>query len=616
MFQIQCRNLGVAILCVALTFLMSSCSDGNDQVAYHKPQSDDTLYTTQAAMDVYAYEPERALTIIDSALLLDNIDYDQAQLLRAKVFSQSLADEQLDSAQTLLLELLNSNFTEDKTIREQVYDLLLNIAYKRQHLELLLHWGARKVECCRELGNETEALRTEAEIAFAHAQLGEEEKGLAKINHIIAKLDGQRSIDKMDACIVILKRKMLILSHLGRFEEAITVAQHAKEILDDYREHYTDYADDSYRLPKNEEEIQKYCDFYIAQIYNSIANSYAKLGKTDSARHYLAFFEQSDYSQSYVGRKSVVPTYCILGDYEKMDEIYAEMAQKMGADTLNNEYVDMLLGWAKEAEAQGNLRIASAYLHRYDQVKQQLNERLLRSRAYDFATRYQLQEEQLKAKYEQRKAENRMYLNIVSFALLLLAIGAIVLLWILYRKIKCKSRVMVEQIAETVRYKNDSQKLTAETEAAVAAATTAATIARVETATNAKPSTRRVELKSLDKLSNEQLFKFLSDAIRHEQLFTNPNFGRQMLMDRFNISERRIGAAFARGSEHNSLPDFVRELRLEYACQLLTDHAEMSVSDVATAAGFSSLSVFSREFKRKFDISPSFYRQQISESKM
>lgn len=614
MFLIQSRNPGVAVLCIALTILMCSCSGGNDQVADHKPQANDTAYTAEAAMNVYAYEPERALTIIDSALLLDNIDYDLAQMLRAKVFSQSLADERLDSAQTLLLGLLNSSYTENKATREKVYDLLLNIAYKRQHLELLLHWGALKVECCRELGHETEALRTEAEIAFAHAQLGEEEKGLAKINHIIAKLDGQRSIDKMDACVVALKRKALILNYLGRLEETVSVAQHAKEILDDYREHYADYADDSFRFPKNEEEIQQYCDFYIAQIYSCIANLYAKSGKTDSARHYLAFFEQNYYGQSYIGRKSVVPTYCLLGDYDKMDEIYAEMAQKMGTDTLNNEYADMLLGWAKEAEAQGNHRIANAYLHRYDQVKQQLNDRLLKSRAYDISTRYQLHEEQLKAENEQRRAQNRMYMVIVGFTLFLIAIGTIVLLWILYRKIKCKNRVLVEQIAETVRYKNDAQNLTAEDEALVATST--ATIAKVETATKAKLSTRRVEIKNLDKLSNEQLFKFLSEAIRQEQLFTNPNFGRQMLMDRFNVSERRIGAAFAHGSEHNSLPDFVRELRLEYASRLLTDHAEMSVSDVATAAGFSSLSVFSREFKRKFDISPSFYRQQISESKM
>ena len=612
------RQVGAVVLCATLAFLISSCSDKKDQLTDRESQASDTLYTVDAAMDIYAYEPGRALTIIDSALLLGNVEYDFAQLVRAKIFSQSLEDNQLDSAQVILLGLLNSDYTEDKFIREEVYDLLLNIAYKRQQLELQLHWGARKVECCRELGRETEALRTEADLAFALAQLGEEQKGLTKLNSIIAKLDGQRNIDKMDACIITLKRKIFTLKQMGQEEEAISVARHIIEILNGYREHYTEYANDSYRLAQTEEVSQSYCEFYIAQANSSIANSYALLGETDSARHYLALYEQSNYSHTYAGRKYIVPTYCLLGDYDKMDEIYDEMVQKMGTDTLNSEYADLLHGRADEAETQRNYQLANAYLHRYNHVKQQLNESLLRSRAYEYATRYQLQEEKMKAENEQRKAENRMYILIVGFVLLLITIGVIVWMGILYRNIRRKNRILAEQISETVHYKNEFQKLEpeAEEEAAHVVPLTPASAMRVEIAADSKSDTYNLEQKKLDELSDEQLFKFLSETIRRERLFTNPILGRQMLMDRFNLSERRIGAAFSRGSAHNSLPDFVRELRLEYACQLLVEHDDMTISDVASASGFSSLAVFSREFKRKFDLTPTFYRQQINEKKL
>ena len=116
------------------------------------------------------------------------------------------------------------------------------------------------------------------------------------------------------------------------------------------------------------------------------------------------------------------------------------------------------------------------------------------------------------------------------------------------------------------------------------------------------------ELDSADK----ELFAQLSEAIRREKLFTDPNFGRQTLVDRFHLTERRIGAAF---SQAGSLPDFIRDLRLEYACRLLSDHPEMSIGDIATASGFSSLSVFSREFKRKLEVTPSYYREQINSAK-
>ena len=293
-FHLLGRQKGAVVLCAALALLIISCSGKKDQVTDREPQASDTLYTSKAAMNIYAYEPERALTIIDSALLLGNVEFNHAQLMRAKIFSQSLEENQLDSAQEILIGLLNSDYTEDKLMREEVFDLLLNIAYQRQQLELQLHWGARKVECCRDLGRETEALRTEVNIAFALAQLGEEEKALAKLNNIIAKLDGQRHIDKMDACIVALKRKIIILKQMERWEDAIPVAWHVIKILNGYREHYTEYIDDSYRLAQTDEVTRRYCDFYTAQAHGSIANSYAMLGKTDSARHYLALYEQSN----------------------------------------------------------------------------------------------------------------------------------------------------------------------------------------------------------------------------------------------------------------------------------------------------------------------------------
>ena len=47
----------------------------------------DTLYTEKAAMDIYASQPERALQIIDSAVILGNMDPLRADLLRATVLA-------------------------------------------------------------------------------------------------------------------------------------------------------------------------------------------------------------------------------------------------------------------------------------------------------------------------------------------------------------------------------------------------------------------------------------------------------------------------------------------------------------------------------------------------
>ena len=119
----------------------------------------------------------------------------------------------------------------------------------------------------------------------------------------------------------------------------------------------------------------------------------------------------------------------------------------------------------------------------------------------------------------------------------------------------------------------------------------------------------KLQTQDVKELNDEQLFDYLSDVIRNEELFLNHNFSRQLLMDRFHINERRIGAAF---SCCEGLPDFIRDLRLEYACRLITDNPEMSISDVATASGFSNLTVFGRDFKRKYEVTPTYFRSQMT----
>ena len=122
----------------------------------------------------------------------------------------------------------------------------------------------------------------------------------------------------------------------------------------------------------------------------------------------------------------------------------------------------------------------------------------------------------------------------------------------------------------------------------------------------------KLKTQDVDDLNDEQLFDYLSNVIRNEKLFLNQNFSRQLLMDRFHINERRVGAAF---SCCEGLPDFIRDLRLEHACQLITDNPEMSISNVATASGFSNLTVFGRDFKRKYEVTPSYFRSQMTAKK-
>ena len=57
------------------------------------PQPSDTLYTAEVAMEVFNQDPGRALVIIDSALLVGNVDDNLATMLKAKIHNQESAQQ-------------------------------------------------------------------------------------------------------------------------------------------------------------------------------------------------------------------------------------------------------------------------------------------------------------------------------------------------------------------------------------------------------------------------------------------------------------------------------------------------------------------------------------------
>jgi AraC-like DNA-binding protein len=108
--------------------------------------------------------------------------------------------------------------------------------------------------------------------------------------------------------------------------------------------------------------------------------------------------------------------------------------------------------------------------------------------------------------------------------------------------------------------------------------------------------------------ADELLFRQLTDAIRNEQLYTVPKFGRTELVERFHLSSKRISTAFSKGG--TSVPEFIRECRLEHARQLMIERPDMTLIEIAAASGFVHASTFTVDFKNKYGASPTKYREE------
>lgn len=284
------------ILIFALAVVTTSCtsgvSDNGERNSVVQPA--DTIHTMRVAMGIYGYQPERALQIIDSALIVGNIDEVQAEQCRARIYGMTLMHEKmdsllggpanvrLDSAQAIALRLLNNDYIKSNLTRlRDVYDILAYTERMQNDTLGWLHMSRQLVDVCHQIGPEaeTDALRTEAEIGAALHAMGHEEEGMAKMDSVLALLNDKRTFSELDAFIIASRRKIVMLGSHDRYAETLPLARRIIERLDDYEAHPDEYHDGSHREPKTDQKRADYIRFYRNQAQNYITAAYASLGE-------------------------------------------------------------------------------------------------------------------------------------------------------------------------------------------------------------------------------------------------------------------------------------------------------------------------------------------------
>ena len=538
------------------------------------PHLGNTPYQQDSVLVTYATNPVRALQLLDSALLLGNISDYRGQFIRAKIYSKSLVEQQQDSAILILKSLLtHDSVRNNATERENIYDLLITTSRIKHDLDAYLHWATLKAELCQQQGEETERWRTEADIGYLMTCLGQIDEGLHKLDDAISRLDGPGSIDRMDAFIVAVKRKINALNDLHRFPEVITLGQRILDRLDHYEQHAKEYKEDSYRLSwsDNPNDRDRYLDFSRAQAWGFLAGAYTS-SDAQKAREYLSLFDNSGYGKTFMGRRMIAPTQIALGMYDEALATYDEVARRMAADTLNDDYAVILRSRAIAARSKGRIAEALDYETRYATLSKVVSDSLHRSEAHDYAARYHAQEQQLEIQEKEAEAER---LHIISLAIAVMALLAIAFAVYFFRQkriITEKNHVLVRMINEQI--------------------------------------SEPLSLISTRKGTEDEapVFNSIDAAIRTERLYANFNLQRQDICDRFNIGRHALNDLLTEYADGQSFPQYINTIRLEEVLRLLRNEPGMTISAIADEVGFTPANL-REQFKRKYGMTPAEYRR-------
>jgi AraC-like DNA-binding protein/tetratricopeptide (TPR) repeat protein len=346
-------------------------------------------------------------------------------------------------------------------------------------------------------------------------------------------------------------------------------------------------------------------------------------GQESEAANYYADYAKSDYGQRLEGRIDGCEYLMSARRYGEAADIYTDLdrfIKEWGYDydleTIGHNLLPKFRANYLSGRKDSALRVAMQIAEVYDTalVRQK------RSESAELATIYDTQGKE--RQIAEQRAGKRLFtaISIASGILALLILGFAVYVFRQWRSTKKKNRVLVDQINEVLEYKKKYRELRNKVECRTenieyvtspegSTASSAEANSPLSTL-NSKPT--GLSISDMTELTDEQLFLCLRDLIENEQLFLQPDFGRQTLIEHTGLSKERIGAAFAQGSDSVSLPAYVRELRLDFAVRMMNDQPDIAVELVSQASGFTNADTFTRNFRAKYGMTPTTYKQTLN----
>jgi len=318
----------------------------------------------------------------------------------------------------------------------------------------------------------------------------------------------------------------------------------------------------------------------------------AKMGNFQRADSAYAAWEAVHYEGNHTRDYFIVDYLKRRGRYQEAVTIYNGLIERVRqqGDTLGEMMNTAKWGLAEVYHKMGHCEQAAILYEEVLEIQDTLKSRKAKNTAQELAAVYHAQEQEQTIMKQEAENTRQRYL---LFSVLAVLLGVTVLAFVIIRKnrvISLKNHSLATQITEVMMYKEKymQEKLKLDKPAATS------------------------DITDLNSLSEEQLFHYLNDVIVRERLFLNPNFDRQTIMDRFELSKERVGAAFSKGSQYAKLNDYTQELRLEYSTLLMSNNSDMSIAQIATDCGFSSYAYYCKCFRKRFGMTPTEFRSSSS----
>ncbi|MBO4761497.1 MAG: helix-turn-helix transcriptional regulator [Bacteroidales bacterium] len=566
------------LLIAAAISLVVACKD---KVTQNTADSDTDFHSEDYIMELAYRDPAEALRLTEEAEEYNLLKPYQTNVLKGIVYHNT---PQYYLSQFYYLKAYN-----DSSFRKESPDTFIRSLGIMAHNDYKLGEYTKSLNFIAEGLEKARANHMESDVAYFLLNLGLNKVALGgtkdayynlyesmDLYEQLAKQSGDNA--DMDYYLYAIGETVNAMTKQGDIKEAIFLLPRMQSALE--------------KMERAEDTPPSLLDLRRASVYSQCMETYQYADQPRLADKYYRLCSKTETVKSPYGL-SMLSSYLLwrkeyktlFANLDRIDQSY-----KNRGDTCSEMYLtDVLVPRMAAFQGMGNYSKALDISSEIIKVKDQIYSNNLKTDALQVSTILGTQE--MERKYEAQKNTMKVMRVIVVMSLLLL-IGGGLYAGNIHRYsdlIRKKNAAAINTINDLLRYKE---------------------IAETAVSLENGPATLKIkESDNPDDSEEIQQFRDLDNLIRQEKLFAKSGISRDVIIEKSGVPAYKFAGLFTKYTGM-SYSNYMNNLRMEYAAQMLRDNKEYTIESIASDCGCGSRSTFYMLFMEKYGISPNEYRQR------
>lgn len=557
------------LILAILSVFLCACNRGKTVVT----NNTDTPYCEDSAMAHFMSDPERAMVLLDSAMILNNLEKSWGTYFKAIVAYNGL--RRSDSCLVICKGLLEDEVWKELDsegelyFRVRLYNLMAAAASSLGDSEAVVQYATEGINLTHDnedlSGDEADFL---CYTGLAFCKMKQTDEGLEALYKALKLSQKHNSWPSVVAYFNTIKKLNISLNACGRSEETCKIAQQGLRRLEAMQQSTESITDIPPAIVSDSAALDEFIQYYKTPITAHLVEAYVLLDQLDSAKIWYKHFCNTGEANNPDVSQAIIHPLIVFGNYAEAKQRISEAKVNLGADTISQNYLELLELEQMIAEKEGSTAEDNLCLQRILALKDSLHSRDYEKAIANASVQFKLQEHELKYKRVQSK-----YLIAIIFILFSIAALLLFLAIRQIRRMHQKHSAMSAELAQAQQ--------------------------------------RIVEMKEKENTVRTEENTYQMEALYHRAVaimetfkpFRNSDYSIQQLSEQLVTNRSYISNAI---NQYSGLTfrNWLAKYRIEDAKKLLLGKTSLTMEQIAIRCGFDNRQALYRHFKNFENMTP------------